>query len=464
MKRSTCFFTFVFALLLMSTLAQAQVFEIINGLRYLIDTENKEAHLVPNIPVYSGDIVVPEKIAYNGYEYPVVSFWKYCFDNCFGLTSITIPPTVRSLGVGCFGNCSGLSSITIPSSVTTLENSCFHGCSGLTTLFIPSSVDSIGICCFYGCSGLKSVTIQASVKYLGYYCFGGCSELTSITIPPSVTTLGYSCFHSCTKLTSIDIPPSVTSLGDGCFFFCSELKSITIPSSVTSIGDECFSYCPNLTSITCLATIPPNSKYSFKRYEPENCKLYVQKPSINKYKSADGWYLFPNIYAIEKSIPGDITKKCEVPSITYTNGTLHFASSTSGAEYFYTIIDNNIANNVYDQSDEFPLYCAYQISAYATAEDYLDSDTATAILYWLPISGFDNIERTSSRGIVATCNNRIITISGLSAQEKVMFYTVTGEQLGSATAVDNTATYAVNTTGDVIIAKLRDFSIKIATK
>ena len=58
----------------------------------------------------------------------------YCFSFCSGLTSITIPSSVTSLGEDCFSNCSGLTSITIPSSVTSLGWDCFEDCQKLETV------------------------------------------------------------------------------------------------------------------------------------------------------------------------------------------------------------------------------------------------------------------------------------------------------------------------------------------
>ena len=235
-----------------SAMAQEAKFEVIGGLRYLLDTGAKTATLMPKTDSkYSGDIVVPEKVnSSDGMEYVVTSFEEKCFYDCSGIKSITIPSSVTSLGNFCFSGCSGLTSITIPSSVTSLGNSCFSGCSGLTSITILSSVTSLGDGCFEDCSGLTSITIPNTVTSLGNYCFSGCSGLTSITIPSSVTSLGNSCFSCCYSLTSITIPSSVTLLGDGCFGSCIGLTSITIPSSVTSLSDNCFFGCGGLTSIT----------------------------------------------------------------------------------------------------------------------------------------------------------------------------------------------------------------------
>ncbi len=172
------------------------------------------------------------------------------FNNCSGLTSITIPNSVTSIGDDAFMNCSSLTSITIPNGVTSFGSYAFYGCSGLTSITIPNSVTSISYCAFYGCSGLTSITIPNGVTSIGSYAFYNCSGLTSITIPNSVTSIGWSAFYGCSGLTSITIPNSVTEISREAFSGCSGLTSIIIPNSVTTIGDKAFSGCYGLTSVT----------------------------------------------------------------------------------------------------------------------------------------------------------------------------------------------------------------------
>jgi len=80
------------------------------------------------------------------------------FYNCSGLTFITIPNSVTSIGYYAFSGCSGLTSVTIGNSVTSIGSYAFDGCSGLTSVTIPGSVTSIGEYAFYYCSGLKEIT------------------------------------------------------------------------------------------------------------------------------------------------------------------------------------------------------------------------------------------------------------------------------------------------------------------
>ena len=195
--------------------------------------------------------------------YGITSLGDYCFQDCTGLTSITIPNSVTSIGFSCFFNCTGLTSINIPNSVTSLGGSCFSRCKKLTSINIPNSVTSIGGSCFYS-SGLTSITIPNSVTSIGDSCFSGCTGLTSITIPNTITKLGGNCFNNCSSLTSINIPNSVTNLGSYCFYNCTRLRNINIPSSITIIGSNCFKSCTGIVSVT-LNWTNPTITYSNSR-------------------------------------------------------------------------------------------------------------------------------------------------------------------------------------------------------
>ena len=195
-----------------------------------------------------------------------------------GLTSVTIPEGVTSIGNDAFRGCSRLVSVTIPSSVTSIGSHAFSGCSGLTSVTIPSSVTSIGNDAFSGCSGLTSVTIPSSVTSIGIQAFVSCSGLTSVTIPSSVTSIGYMAFYNCSSLTSVTIPEGVTSIGDYAFSYCSSLASVTIPESVTSIGDSAFN---GVAPETLTAAYFPNCGMS-----RDNLKTLIIPEGVTSIKSS----------------------------------------------------------------------------------------------------------------------------------------------------------------------------------
>ena len=164
-SKVTCGITKRFAILLVmmvmitsKALAGAS-FEVIDGFKYLLDSDIKTATLLPNTEPYAGDkIVIPESVkAKDGNDYKVTAIGDKCFYLCKDLTSITIPSSVTSLGGYCFDGCRSLTSILIPSSVTSIGDQCFSECSGLTSITIPSSVTSLGGYCFLHCSKLESI-------------------------------------------------------------------------------------------------------------------------------------------------------------------------------------------------------------------------------------------------------------------------------------------------------------------
>ena len=176
-----------------------------------------------------------------------------------------------------------------------LGDGAFSGCSGLTSLTIPSGVTSIGYRAFSGCSGLTSLTIPSSVTEIGESAFQGCSGLTSLTIPSGVTSIGWGAFSGCSGLTSLTIPSSVTSIGGGAFKGCSGLTSLTIPSSVTSIGEQTFEGCSGLTSIYVYPeNLPELGTDIFTGCDAKNCTVYVPKGTYDAYKSSEFGY-FENI-------------------------------------------------------------------------------------------------------------------------------------------------------------------------
>ena len=96
-----------------------------------------------------------------------------------------------------FQNCYSLTSITIPDGVTSIGTYVLRNCYSLTSIAIPDSVTSIGTYAFYSCYSLASITIPNSVTSINSYTFQNCYSLTSITIPDGVTSIGTYTFKSC---------------------------------------------------------------------------------------------------------------------------------------------------------------------------------------------------------------------------------------------------------------------------
>ena len=198
------------------------------------------------------------------------------------------------LGDYVFADCSGLTSLTIPSGVTSIGIGAFYGCSGLTSLTIPSSVTSIDWGVFYGCSGLTSLTIPSSVTSISWNAFSGCSGLTSLTIPSSVTEIGESAFNGCSGLTSIYVyPENLPELGIDIFTGC-DAKNCTVyvpKGTIDAYKSSEFGYFENIvefdaTGIDKVTTSTDAKEVS--RYSANGQRLSAPAKGLNIVKYSDG--------------------------------------------------------------------------------------------------------------------------------------------------------------------------------
>ena len=165
----------------------------VDGIYYEITPANRTASVTGGS--YSGDVIIPETIAYDGTTY-----------------------SVTSIGKSAFANYSGLTSVTIPNSVTTIGEFAFAYCSGLTSVIFNAEKCTKMISAFSDCTNLTSLTIGDKVTIIPNFAFPHCSKLTSVTIPNSVTSIGDSAFKDCsglTKLVALAVEPP--TCGNGAF-------------------------------------------------------------------------------------------------------------------------------------------------------------------------------------------------------------------------------------------------------
>jgi hypothetical protein len=279
----------------------------VDGIYYNTINENEvgvaygaPSTVFPN--TYTGDIVIPAIVTYNDTTYNVTSIEDYAFYQCTGLTSITIPASIKSIGDMAFFGCSALNKtiytgdianwcaikfITFTANPINYSQNLYINNQELKDLVIPNTVESIGDFAFFGFTTLSSISIPTSVKNIGSGALAHCSGLTSITIPSSVTNIGDGVLYGSIGLTSIVvesgntiydsrnncnaiietannklisgcrntiIPNNIECIGSSAFRDYSNLTSIAIPTSVKSIEYSAFRDCKNLTSIS----IPTN--------------------------------------------------------------------------------------------------------------------------------------------------------------------------------------------------------------
>ena len=98
---------------LMATLILSVIFSIsasaydveVEGIYYNLVSEGNVAEVTEGYKKYSGSINIPSSIKVNDVDYAVTMIGYRAFYECSGLTSVTIPNSVTSIGDAAFAYC-----------------------------------------------------------------------------------------------------------------------------------------------------------------------------------------------------------------------------------------------------------------------------------------------------------------------------------------------------------------------
>jgi len=134
-------------------------------------------------PSYSGRVVIPEEVTYNGKTLKVKFVLANAFHDCSELTAVTIPSSMTKIDLAAFSGCTSLASVTINSNIIASKSlKSYESDKNLTKTFGKQ---------------VKEIIFGDKVTSIGNYAFKDCTDLESVIIPNSITSIGIDAFSGC---------------------------------------------------------------------------------------------------------------------------------------------------------------------------------------------------------------------------------------------------------------------------
>ncbi|MBQ3087884.1 MAG: leucine-rich repeat domain-containing protein [Clostridia bacterium] len=204
---------------------------------YIYKIINNEAVILEADHVLSGNVTIPSTLG----GCPVTEIVAYAFCECYEMTDVTIPETVRKIDHLSFAT-TKLSNIYIPATVEEIviydEIGAYRTNGYIVDANNPNyASDDNGVLFNKDMSSLLIAPLS----------------LTSYIVPETVKTINACAFYFCTLLRDIELNDGLKEIGKGAFLGCCSLKEVVIPESVISIREYAFDNIIFLQQITILS-------------------------------------------------------------------------------------------------------------------------------------------------------------------------------------------------------------------
>lgn len=214
------------------------------GLSYLLSSSGGklECRIMGIGTCTDTDIVIPTEC--EGVE--VVSINSAAFKGC-NITSVAVPPSVRSIGDQAFWNCTGLRRVELFDGLRSIGYSAFADCTSLTTVSLPASLTSLDGSAFADSPHVTET--EGGITYVDRWALGFDKTKTAVTLRADTVGMANGLFQWAMELERVALSNKLTSIPSNAFYGCYKLKELTLPDSVTAIGQDAFRHCRALTKL-----------------------------------------------------------------------------------------------------------------------------------------------------------------------------------------------------------------------
>ena len=230
---------------------------------------------------FSGELVIPESVIYNGQSYKVTAIEAGAFRGNLGITSVTFSNSLEGIYYAAFYQCTNLSSFTIPNSVVHIGLHAFED-TGWYNNQPDGAVYKDNVLLGYKKNKPEGDLIIAGGTRV--IADGACfdTDITSVQLPQTVEAIGQQAFQGCWQLSSVTIPNSVKKIEFRAFAETPLKEIYSMIKEPFALADEAFRY-----------------QYTDAETYYNRVTLYVPAGTKAKYEATDGWKEFKNIVEME---------------------------------------------------------------------------------------------------------------------------------------------------------------------
>lgn len=253
----------------------------------------------------TGPLVLPEGLD---------SIGKEAFQKNY-ITEVTIPESVRAIGVTAFYDNQSLKSVTLNNSMESISQSLFNYCQKLAVVHGGKNVKIVNQSAFSNCDSLRSisditpVTINRSaffncrkleslnfsrIKSIGYESFYQCYGLKEADLT-TLTSIDRRSFIGCTGLKKVTFGNGITTIKSSSFYNCQALEEVILGSSINSLESDCFYSDKNALKRVYITAPAPPAVNGSPFYSPSRVTLYVPEYAMVSYKLDNYWSQFTKV-------------------------------------------------------------------------------------------------------------------------------------------------------------------------
>ncbi|MDE6222784.1 MAG: leucine-rich repeat domain-containing protein [Muribaculaceae bacterium] len=261
---------------------------------YILDNLNDLQSLdLTNVTIdaYSG-----EALPYTGLtSSPANTLPDYALTGLTRLKTIALPSSLQAIGKGALSG-SGITSLTVPAGVETIGDYAAMRCESLSQITVDSKVKELGNRAFAYCPKLTTVNISATSASLPEGLFEACTSLSEVDLSSLVDCreIGEWAFAECNGLQTLMLPALTTEIESGALYGVNKVTTLTLPESVDYIGNNAMGAMSALQTlmVTDIPAVPQLGENVWASVDQNKVTLVTPDDLVDSYSEAPQWKNF----------------------------------------------------------------------------------------------------------------------------------------------------------------------------